>query len=165
MIDYNELKKVLSNGIYDDLGYYLVDLESGDPRPDRQDDIESFISHKFTTPYAPQKGYEINNGDTLTFVSLPTMTLSLTCYAKNKGDALNLAHKLKQWFQFHGYEYLKDNGLVISNIESIQDRTIFLDTGYDQRVGFDVTLRVVDEQTRKIETIERVELNERLIGE
>src|SRR5699024_8638377 len=111
MIDYKEIKETLRAGIWDDLGAFFVDLENGDPRPDTQDGIDSFISHKFTSPYIPQKGSEyiaenyyflssnqITEEDLLTVSSAPTMTISLTCYAKEKGDALNLAHRLRHWF-------------------------------------------------------------------
>jgi len=165
MIDYKEIKETLRAGIWNDLGAFFVDLENGDPRPDTQDGINSFISHKFTSPYIAQKGIEQSDGDTLTFTSAPTMTISLTCYAPNKGDALNLAHQLKQWFKFHGYEYLKENDLIVQNIEAMSDRTTFLETKYEQRVGFDVILRTTDTETRQITTIDRAELNNRLIGE
>src|SRR5699024_11579196 len=140
-------------------------LENGEPRPDTQDGINSFISHKFTSPYIAQKGIEQSDGDTLTFTSAPTMTISLTCYAPNKGDALNLAHQLKQWFEFHGYEYLKENDLIVAEIHPMSDRTTFLETNYDNRVGFDVSLRFTDTASRDIETIEKTEVNNRLIGE
>lgn len=165
MIDYNQIKETLRAGIWQDLGAFFVDLESGDPRPDTQDGIDSFISHKFTSPYISQKGFEQSDGDTLTFTSAPTMTVSLTCYSSNKGDALNLAHQLRKWFKFHGYEYLKENDLIVQSIEAMSDRTTFLETSYDQRVGFDVILRTTDTQTKEINTIETIDLNNRLIGE
>lgn len=165
MIDYNQIKETLRAGIWDDLGAFFVDLENGDPRPDNQDGIDSFVSHKITSPYIPQKGYEQSDGDILTYVSAPTMTVSLTCYSKNKGDALNLAHKLKQWFSFHAYEYLKESDLIVSEVHPMSDRTTFLETGHDHRVGMDVTLRTTDTETKEINMIDKAELNNELIGE
>ncbi|NGP45970.1 hypothetical protein G4V62_13810 [Bacillaceae bacterium SIJ1] len=165
MIDYNKIKETLRAVIWNDLGCFFVDLENGDPRPDNQDDIDTFISHKFTSPYIPQKGYEANNADDLNYVTHPTMTLSLTVYSSSKGDALNKAHQLKQWFAFHGYEYLKENELIIVSTSAIQDRTTFLETRYDNRVGFDATIRVVDQEVREIDLISKVDLNKEQIGE
>ena len=161
MIDYKKIKEALRSGIWNDLGRFFVDLENGDPRPDTQEGIDTFVSHKFTTPYNPQKGYETHEGDTMTYTSQPTMTLSLTVYSGSKGDALNAAHELKQWFGFHGYEYLKEHDLIVASVESMQDRTTFLETEYDHRVGFDVILRTTDQETRQIDTIDRVEINDR----
>ena len=168
MIDYNEIKEVLRAGIWEHLGRFFVDLENGDPRPDTQEGLpehlKTFISHKFTSPYIPQAGYEINDDDNLMFVSQPTMTLSLTVYSKDKGEALNIAHRLKQWFKFHGYDYLKEHDLIVVETTAMNDRTTFLETGYDNRVGFDVILRTTDKEEMQVGTIERVELNDELIG-
>ncbi|SDI15950.1 hypothetical protein SAMN05192534_12366 [Alteribacillus persepolensis] len=164
MIDYNQIKETLRSQIWTDLGRFFVDLENGDPRPDNQDNIDTFISHKFTTPYVEQAGYETSESTTLTRVNVATMTLSLTVYSSDKGTALNTAHELKRWFRFHGYEYLKEHDLIVQSIEPMQDRTTFLETDYDQRCGFDVILRTTDEATRSIEIIERAEVNGDIIG-
>lgn len=165
MINYIKIKETLRSRIWDDLGAFFVDLENSDPRPDTQDGIDSFISHKFTSPYIPGGIIEQHDGETLVHSATPTMTLSLTCYAPVKGDAMNLAMKLRDWFSFMAYEYLKDNDLIVESIEAMSDRTSFLETGYDNRIGFDVILRTSHEIKKDIETIERVELNKRSIEE
>lgn len=168
MIDYKAIKEVLREGIWRDLRRFFVDLENGDSRPDTQEglpeELKTFISHKFISPYTPQVGYELNDGETLELVSNPTITVSLTVYSKDKGEALNLAHRLMQWFRFNGYEYLKEHDLIVESIEPMQDRTVFLETTYDHRVGFDVVLRTTDKAEKKIDVIEQVELNDELIG-
>jgi len=159
MIDYGAIREVLRAGIWQHMRVFFVDLENGDPRPPHP-----FISHKFITPYMEESGYEINDEDTLIRESQLTMTLSLTVYATSKTKALNVANQLQQWFRFHGYEYLANHGLVAVTIEGLEDRTTFLETDYEHRVGFDVVLRTVDRVERKIDTIERVELNDGTIG-
>ena len=159
MIDYGAIREVLRAGIWQHMKVFFVDLESGDPRPPYP-----FISHKFITPYLEEAGYEINDEDTLIRESQLTMTVSLTVYATSKTEALNVAHQLRQWFRFYGYEYLADHGLVVVTIEGLEDRTTFLETDYEHRVGFDVVLRTVDKAEREIDTIERVELNNEMIG-
>lgn len=159
MIDYGAIREVLRAGIWQHMKVFFVDLESGDPRPPLP-----FISHKFTTPYLEESGYEINDEDTLIRESQLTMTVSLTVYATSKTEALNVAHQLRQWFRFYGYEYLADHGLVVVTIEPMEDRTTFLETDYEHRVGFDVVLRTVDIEEREIETIDCVVLNDETIG-
>lgn len=159
MIDYGAIREVLRAGIWQHMRVFFVDLESGDPRPPYP-----FISHKFITPYLEEAGNEVNDGETLIREAQATMTVSLTIYALTKIEALNLAHRLRQWFRFHGYEYLSDHGLVVVTIEGMEDRTTFLETDYEHRVGFDVVLRVYEREERQGYTIERVILNNEMIG-
>lgn len=165
MIDYNRIKEVLRKGIWDNLNVFFVDLENGDPRPDEQENITKFISHKFTSPLIDSYDIEDTDNETMTLNSIVTMTVSLTCYADSKTNALNLAYKLRNWFNFKGYEYLKENNIIVKEIEATTDRTSFLETGYDHRVGFDVILRSTDKQQRNIDIIEVAEINNRKLGE
>lgn len=158
-LDYGAIKETLRAGIWQHMKVFFVDLESGDPRPPLP-----FISHKFTTPYLEESGYEINDEDTLIRESQLTMTVSLTVYATSKTEALNVAHQLRQWFRFYGYEYLADHGLVVVTIEGLEDRTTFLETDYEHRAGFDVVLRVSDREERAGNIIEKVILNNEMIG-
>lgn len=158
-IDYEAIRETLRAGIWQHMRVFFVDLESGDPRPPYP-----FISHKFTTPYLPEAEHERSDGDKLIRETQATMTVSLTVYSRDKTEALNTAHRLWQWFRFHGYEYLAEHGLVVVTLEGIEDRTTFLETDYEHRVGFDVVLRTVDRAEREIDTIEHVELNDYVIG-
>lgn len=163
MIDYSEIKEVLREGIWNDLEVYFVELENEDPRPDNQEDIDRFISHKITTPYMLDGKMEYNDGNTLVRESTAKMTISLTCYSRDKGKVLSLCRELVNWFDFQGYEYLKDNDLIVVSVESVTDRTTFLETGYDNRIGFDVILRTTDRATREIDVIETVSINDDVI--
>ena len=159
MLDYAAIREVLRSGIWQHMRVFFVDLENGDPRPSYP-----FISHKFITPYLPEAEHETNDGDKLIREAQATMTVSLTVYSRNKIEALNIAQRLWQWFRFHGYEYLAKHGLVVVTLEGMEDRTTFLETDYEHRVGFDVVLRTVDRAERVIDTIESVELNDGTIG-
>lgn len=159
MIDYGAICEALRSGIWEHMRLFFVDLESGDPRPPYP-----FISHKFITPYLPEAEHERNDDNKLIRETQATMTVSLTVYSHDKTEALNTAHRLWQWFRFYGYEYLVEYGLVVVAIEPMEDRTTFLETDHEHRVGFDVVLRTVDKAEREIDTIERVELNNETIG-
>lgn len=165
MIDYNQIKEILRAGIWSDLRTFFVDLENGDPRPDEQDNITEFISHKFTSPLINSNDIEQTDNDTVTLSSIVTMTVSFTCYADSKVSALNLAYQLRNWFNFSAYDYLKENNIIIESIEPTTDRTSFLETGYDHRVGFDCILRTSTTSERDVDIIETVELNNTRIGE
>lgn len=165
MINYNEIKEILRAGVWHALGRFFVDLENGDPRPDEQEGIDTFISHKITSPSTDESTVQWNDDDKMIYRSQFQMTVSLTVHSDDKGKALDTAQELRNWFDFQGYEYLKENNLVVVQIHPISDRTTFLETGYDNRVGFDVTIRATYEDERAIEVIERVELNDELIGE
>jgi len=159
MLDYGAIRETLRSGIWEHMRLFFVDLESGDPRPSYP-----FISHKFITPYLPEAEHEINDDDKLIHETQVTITVSLTIYSRDKTEALNTAHRLWQWFRFHGYEHLAEHGLVVVTLEGMEDRTTFLETDYEHRVGFDVVLRTVDRAERVIDTIERVELNNEVMG-
>lgn len=154
MLDYAAIREVLRSGIWEHMRLFFVDLESGDPRPPYP-----FISHKFITPYLEEASNEVNDGETLIRETQATMTVSFTVYSNDKTEALNTAQRLWQWFRFHGYEHLAEHDIVVVTLEGMEDRTTFLETDYEHRVGFDVVLRTVDRAERRIDTIESVELN------
>lgn len=165
MIDYAEIKETLRKGIWGDLNVFFVELENGDPRPDNQGGVTEFVSHKFTSPYIDGGEIRQSEGEVMHYVSSPTFVVSFTCYSRVKSNALNLALRLREWFKFIGYEYLKDNGLVIRTITPATDRTSFLETGYDNRAGFDVTFSISHKLEKEIDVIETVDLNGEIIGE
>lgn len=146
MIDYTNLDSFLRTEIWKDLSVFLVNLENGDERPDKQADIYSFISYKLTSPFINQRGVTVFNTDTEKYElrSAPKVVASFTAYAQNKLEALRIIGKLNDWFRFHGYNKLKEENIVVVTVENTSDRTVFLDTVYDHRVGFDVELRFSD---------------------
>lgn len=164
MVDYNEIREVLRAGVWDALGRFFVDLENGDPRPDEQAGIDTFISYKFISPFGNEVAHEVIDDEKIIYRSQFQMTLSLTVYSKDKAESKNTALALRNWFRFQGYEYLKDKNLIVVEIQPMTDRTTFLDTDYDNRVGFDVVLRHVYTDERATEVIESAEINENIIG-
>lgn len=157
------ISEILRPRIWQDLGRFFVDLESGVPRPPLP-----FISHKLIS-YVPQAKSETHTFDGENVVvkqtEHPLQTLSLSVYADTQAEAQGVALALKDWFDFTGREYLSENGIVVVRIENIQDRTVFLETDYEFRVGFDVILRTKREVTKKIEHIETTIVNNERIGE
>ncbi|MGY4689344.1 phage neck terminator protein [Salibacterium sp. K-3] len=165
MIDYANLKETLRSGIWNDLGRFFVSLENNEPRPDSQEGINTFISYKFTTPETMEESYQTHDSGIMTYHALVNMTLSLTVHSNTKDEAQTVAGGLRRWFDFHAYYYLSSHNIVIRSVESMQDRTTFLETEHTHRVGFDVILRIPDTEQYDIATIERAELNGKIIEE
>lgn len=169
MVDYEAIAEALRAGLWAETGLLFVSLENGDPRPDTDEslpsDLHTFMSYKFTSPYINGAKHEEFADDTLTQVEQFTATLSITVYSKTKAGALALAVQARNWFEYAGYEYLEDNNIVCERTETIGDRTAFMDTNYDHRVGFDAILRLVNETSKTTTSIDRVTINGELIGE
>ena len=67
--------------------------------------------------------------------------------------------KAIQYFRNDGVLALKDKGSVIVEISNVQARDNFITIDYDRRYGFDVRIRLADEEIRETEDIiEKVNL-------
>lgn len=75
-------------------------------------------------------------------------TLSFTIFGKDDvvnphESARNVANAIRRWFNIHGKIVLKQLNVAIVEIGAVNDRTTFIVDSYDYKVGFDVTLRMV----------------------
>ncbi|MFP4457553.1 MAG: LIC_12616 family protein [Clostridia bacterium] len=92
----------------------------------------------------------------------PDATLSINFYGKNVSEYVDRA---RQWFMIDklGRDYLyENNDCVIKEITDTTNRKTFIETEYEDRLGFDVILgfsEIVRVTERTIETIE-MSLNE-----
>lgn len=131
-----------------------------------------YLGYKFTSSYIAETGFPIENGaDTAssdenfdydfqyTRIEQPTIMLSLTVFSETIDEAEGIALNAMNWFKNVGYEYLKTNNIIVVDTTDIQNRDIVFVTDYERRQGFDVTLRVMSEVQRTIETIESYEFN------
>lgn len=92
-----------------------------------------------------------------TSVLFPNATVSFNGFGPNAIDNLQ---KAREWFNIpnRGDIWLHDNwSCVIRNITEIQNRTVFLETDYEERYGFDVVLNFKDVVEDRLDTIEKVE--------
>ena len=89
------------------------------------------------------------------YVTVPRISLSFNSY--NAQGRLYL-EKIREWFYIPnlGDIWLDDYDCVIKNVSEIQDRTVFLETDYEKRYGFDVQLQFVDVTRVTLDTIESV---------
>lgn len=86
------------------------------------------------------------------------MTASITCYASTVGVAETLAYSALQYLETVGVDELKDKNIAIVQTTDLTDRTTFLTTDYEYRIGFDVRLRARAQITKEAEWIETAPL-------
>ena len=136
-----------------------------------------FLTCKFSTPYSPQQGQALETGKAIVSNNLdfkfdyqytreeqPKITISITAYSETLDEAETKAMLAYRWFDFIGYEYLKEKDLIVVDRTDIQERDTLIIDDYERRKGFDVVLRTVDTDTRVVETIESVIVTGKQIG-
>jgi len=92
-----------------------------------------------------------------TSVLYPDATLSISGFGP---DAIDNLQQIREWFNIpnRGDLWLHDNwNCSIRNISAIQNRTVFLETDYEKRFGFDVIINFKDVVEDRLDTIEKVE--------
>ena len=99
--------------------------------------------------------YDIE-ADNITF---PEATLSITGFGN---EILTPLNKARDWFYTVGLgdEWLRDSqyNAVIREVMEIDDRTVYLESDYEKRYGFDVIIEFGDVVKVRHDTIERVEV-------
>lgn len=97
--------------------------------------------------------YDIETGN----INFPRGTVSFTCFGPEGKEDLGL---IREWFNTVGIGdwWLRENEAVIRNITSVQDRTVYLETDYEERYGFDVELQFKDIVKNTFRTIEKVQI-------
>lgn len=170
-----ELRNIITKGLYNHLKTPIIpvdDVQEKEPYP--------YITYNIISPYNSFNGmgnyaeeFVSSNDDRFEFdveetLELqPTMTISFNCYSNNrqnngfdgKGEALELALNIKNWFKHIGYQYLDDNNLVCVDVLALGDRTTLIVDNYEARYGLDVVIRFNDKIKRRYETIEEFNIN------
>lgn len=88
------------------------------------------------------------------------LTMSINCYSDNISEAENLAYRVLQYFEIDGVDELQTQNIVIVQTSELTDRTTFLTTDYEYRIGFDVRIRAKASVLKEVEIIENVQINE-----
>lgn len=99
--------------------------------------------------------YDIE-ADNITF---PEATLSITGFGN---EILTPLNKAREWFYTKGLggEWLRDSqyDAVIREVMEVDDRTVYLESDYEKRYGFDVVIEFKDVVKVRHDTIEKVEI-------
>lgn len=84
-------------------------------------------------------------------------TISFNVYGASHDNAYETAEALRKWFEFKGEESLEQLNVSIVSVEDVTNRSVFLVNAYDEKYGFDVIIRYLDNDELEIDYFDRVE--------
>lgn len=162
---YRQIRNYIVSGLYKYLNVPVVPTDDVGDKPNYP-----YISYKFITLNIPQGSHNLLK-DTVpslnenfeydieyTREEQPKMVISISTYSIDEVEAYQSALDAATWFNFHGYQHLKENGIVVVGTSNIQDRTIQIVDNHEKRQGFDVTIRVSKSDKMIIENIDKVNI-------
>lgn len=164
----SQLRNIMVEELYKDLGLNVVHTDSNGPRPDYP-----FYSYKFTTlrqgtgeggvlkgTFADSldPNFKADYVETLEFQ--PKVIMSFMAYALDSDQCQDIALRAWEWFRLKGRRKLGNNNIVVVDVGDIQDRSITIAGSYEFRQGFDVEFRVLHEFDDRLETIETYVIKE-----
>lgn len=88
------------------------------------------------------------------------VTLSFSFYSNTTETTIDQANKVRQWFLFLGQEFIEEQNIAVVEVGNTENRTTFLVDSYEYKHGFDVRLRLSTEQSRLIDWVETVTIEE-----
>jgi hypothetical protein len=149
--------KNLISQLYKDTNIRVIQGNQTAPKPPLPYGV-----YNVTSPYIKGVGREDITyvEDETGFLKVKTeqyrVTLSFNFYAATNGDTIDLASKVRQWFLFMGEDFIEEQNIALYEVSNTENRTTFLVDSYEYKYGFDVHLRLTDEQMRQIQKIENV---------
>lgn len=123
-----------------------------------------FITYTVTSPYLRLgQDEEYTEKENSTYQNRHVLhyerVFSFTVAAREEDVAMDTCMKAMKYFRNDGVLELKDKGIVIVEITNATARDNFITIDYDRRYGFDVRIRLADEEIRETEDIiEKVNL-------
>lgn len=115
------------------------------------------IQTEDVVPHEGDEGFEYDIGRHNIF--FPEATMSITGH----NNTYHELAKLRDWFYIKGLgaKWLKEQDIdcVVRQVMEINDRTVYLESDYEKRHGFDVILEFKDIVTITYRTIEYVEVH------
>jgi hypothetical protein len=151
--------KTLISQIYKDTGIRVIQANQSAPTPPLP-----YATYNITSPYIKGTGreditYHENNGELYQKrTEQYRVTLSFNLYAANNETTIDLAYQVRKWFLFLAQEFIEEQNMTVANVGNIENRTTFLVDSYEYKHGFDVQLRLTDEQSRIVEWFNQIEL-------
>jgi hypothetical protein len=153
-----KIKNIIAQ-LYRDTGLRVIQANTTAPTPPLP-----YATYNITAPYIKERGkgnFSIYNDESNTYLKRDEqfkITISFNVYSDKNESTIDWAIKLRQWFLFFGSDFIRDLNIAVVNVGNIENRTTFLVDSYEYKHGFDVQLRLTEEQIRTIETIEKVNL-------
>jgi hypothetical protein len=156
MID--KIKSIIVQAI-EDVGFEIIPANTTKPKPPIP-----YATYNIIAPYIQERGkgniFVYSDGEN-TYQKRQEqykITVSFNVYSDTNESAIDLAMKLRQWFLFLGSDFIQEQNVAVVNVGNIENRTVFLIDSYEYKHGFDVQLRLTNEQIRTVETIENIDL-------
>lgn len=94
----------------------------------------------------------------ITRTETPKIVFSINCLSNKMQSCLDMLKATQEYLIFAGKQYLNEYDIIILDIGNIQDRTIFLETEYEYRFGFDLTVRTTSTITLETDNISDVDV-------
>ena len=86
-----------------------------------------------------------------------TQFWSLSVLSDDSSESVTLALKAREWFDYAGRTYLKDNNIIVQSVTSVSNRDNVISYGYEYKNGFDITFWLLDEIVMTDEQVESIE--------
>lgn len=144
MIDVDKLKQVVVSGLKKYLGCEVIRTNQNAEPP-----AYPYVSYTITTLASANNGTYEEYEDGTTRKQL-TQTWSITAQSNSEGESVNLALKAREWLDYAGRVYLKDNGVIVQSVTNITNRDNILTVEYEYKNGFDVVFYLFDETENNI---------------
>lgn len=156
LIDVDKLKQVVVSGLKEYLGCEVIRTNQNAEPP-----AYPYVSYTITTLASVNNGTYEEYTDGTTRKQLK-QTWSITAQSNNESESVNLALKAREWLDYAGRVYLKDNGVTVQSVTNVTNRDNILTVEYEYKNGFDVVFYLFDETENNINKsgiVETVELN------
>ena len=159
MINFKAIRDAIFSGMNKSLEPQAIEANQTSYKPDYP-----FYTVLFAVPlqeFAPHTGvYKYGEGSNYHRKGQEKMTLSVSSFSDDSADALQNAYYAAEWFAWQGYNYLKENGIIVVRLEQIENRDVLKEDEYERRYGFDVHLRIVSDSMKESPWIEKVKYKE-----
>lgn len=138
MVNTDHIRETVVQGLREYLGCLVIRSNQNKKIPDYP-----YVSYTITTPATNNNGtwgvYEDGKA------RIPVRQIwSLTAYSDKYDESVTLANKIREWLDFVGTVYLKDNGVNVQSVGSVGDRSNLLTVDYQYSYGVDCTFSVFD---------------------
>ncbi len=164
MINYENIRNKIVSGLYEYMQTPIVPADQANRKP-----VYPYVSYKFVSLYIPEPGFKAQDEQLIASPNpdfaldikqissdQPNMVLSFTAISKSDIESAGVASEVRDWFSIHGYDFLKEQNIVVVESTTATDRTGLMIDDYERRYGFDVRLRVLDAIENVVEYIETV---------
>lgn len=85
-----------------------------------------------------------------------TQTISVKALSDDWGESNSLAMTARNWLDYAGRLFLKDNEVIVQSVGEVSERSNMLTVEYEYAHGFDAVFWCMDDQEMDIDTIDSV---------